>query len=138
MKATVIFLPNASSPLSVELPSARIVLPATTLSPTWTIGLWCEQILELASSKLATLYVSFPSFVLTTIVLIVGIIYSRASLGKINLEVQELSGIIKNESEDNQSLVMKINEMVSLDNIQVVSKSLGLTYNNENIKSVTE
>ena len=82
--------------------------------------------------------IMYKSFVLTTIVLIVGIIYSRATLGKINLEVQELSGIIKDESEDNQSLVMKINEMVSLDKIQEVSSQLGLTYNNENIKSVTE
>jgi len=80
----------------------------------------------------------YKYFVLTTVILVVGIIYSRATLGKINLEVQELSGIIKNESEDNQSLVMKINEMVSLDKIQQVSTELGLTYNNNNIKSVTE
>ena len=79
----------------------------------------------------------YKYFVLTTVILVVGIIYSRATLGKINLEVQELSGIIKNESEDNQSLVMKINEMVSLDKIQQVSTQLGLTYNNDNIKSVT-
>jgi len=80
----------------------------------------------------------YKYFVLTTVILVVGIIYSRATLGKINLEVQELSGIIKNESEDNQSLVMKINEMVSLDKIQQVSTELGLTYNNNNIKSVIE
>ena len=80
----------------------------------------------------------YKSFVFTTIVLIVGIIYSRAALGKINLELQELSDIIKDESEDNQSLAMKINEMVSLDKIQEVSNQLGLTYNNDNIKSVTE
>ena len=88
------------------------------------------------SNKLEKLI--YKSFVLTTIILVVGIIYSRAALGKINLEVQELSDIIKNESEDNQSLVMKINEMVSLDKIQQVSEELGLTYNNDNIKSVTE
>ena len=80
----------------------------------------------------------YKCFVLTTVILVVGIIYSRATLGKINLEVQELNGIIKDESEDNQSLVMKINEMVSLDKIQKVSTELGLTYNNNNIKSVTE
>ena len=80
----------------------------------------------------------YKFFTLTTIILVVGIIYSRATLGKINLEVQKLSGIIKSESEDNQSLVMKINEMVSLDKIQKVSTELGLTYNNNNIKSVTE
>ena len=80
----------------------------------------------------------YKTFALTTVVLVVGIIYSRAMLGKINLEVQELSGIIKDETEDNQSLVMKINEMVSLDKIEKVSSELGLTYNNDNIKSVTE
>lgn len=80
----------------------------------------------------------YKSFVMTTIVLVIGIIYSRAALGKINLEVQELSDIIRDESEDNQSLAMKINEMVSLDKIQEVSNKQGLTYNNDNIKSVTE
>ena len=80
----------------------------------------------------------YKSFVFVTVILIVGIIYSRAALGKINLEVQELSDIIKEESEDNQSLAMKINEMVSLDKIQEVSGELGLTYNNDNIKSVIE
>ena len=80
----------------------------------------------------------YKTFVLTSIVLVIGIIYSRATLGKINLEVQELNDIIKEESEDNQSLAMKINEMVSLDKIQAVSQSLGLTYNNNNITSVTE
>ena len=80
----------------------------------------------------------YKSFIFTTVILVVGIIYSRAALSKINLEVQELSSIIKDESEDNQSLAMKINEMVSLDKIQQVSNALGLTYNNDNIKSVTE
>ena len=78
----------------------------------------------------------YKFFVVITIFLIVGIIYSSASLGKINLEVQELNDIIKEEAENNQSLVMKINEMVSLDKIQQVSTQLGLTYNNDNIKSV--
>ena len=82
--------------------------------------------------------IMYKTFVLSTIILVVGIIYSRAALGKINLEVQELSGVIKTETENNQSLVMKINEMVSLDKIQQVSNELGLTYNNDNIKSVLE
>ena len=80
----------------------------------------------------------YRTFVFITVVLVVGIIYSRATLGKINLEIQELSDIIKEESDDNQGLAMKINEMVSLDKIQEVSDELGLTYNNENIKSVLE
>ena len=80
----------------------------------------------------------YRCFVFVSVLLIVGIIYSRATLGKINLEIQELSDIIKEENDDNQSLAMKINEMVSLDKIREVSNEQGLTYNNNNIKSVLE
>lgn len=80
----------------------------------------------------------YKTFVITTIFLIVGIIYSRAMLSKINLEIQDLSDTIKEEGEDNQSLAMKINEMVSLEKIQEVSDRLGLKYNNDNIKSIVE
>ena len=80
----------------------------------------------------------YKLFVVTSIFLVLGIIYSRASLSKINLEIQELSEIIKDETDDNQSLAMKINEMVSLDKIRTVSSEQGLTYNNKNIKSVIE
>ena len=80
----------------------------------------------------------YKLFIVISIFLVIGIIYSRAALGKINLEIQELSDIIKEESDDNQSLAMKINEMVSLDKIREVSNEQGLTYNNNNIKSVLE
>mgnify|MGYP004473951205 CR=1 FL=1 len=80
----------------------------------------------------------YKTFVFITVFLVMGIIYSKAMLSKINLEIQELNGTIKEETEDNQSLVMKINEMVSLEKIQKVSSELGLTYNNNNIKSVSE
>ena len=80
----------------------------------------------------------YRGFIVVSIFLVVGIIYSRAMLGKINLEIQELSDIIKEENDDNQSLAMKINEMVSLDKIRAVSNEQGLTYNNNNIKSVLE
>ena len=80
----------------------------------------------------------YRCFVIVSVFLVVGIIYSRAMLGKINLEIQELSDIIKEETDDNQSLAMKINEMVSLDKIRTVSNEQGLKYNNNNIKSVLE
>ena len=80
----------------------------------------------------------YKLFIVTTIFLVIGIIYSRATLSKINLEIQELSSIIKSESEDNQGLAMKINEMVSLDKIQEISDKQGLKYNNKNIKSILE
>ena len=80
----------------------------------------------------------YKLFLVTTVFLVIGIIYSRATLSKINLEIQDLSSKIKSSSEDNQSLAMKINEMVSLDKIMEVSNKQGLKYNNNNIKSVLE
>ena len=77
-------------------------------------------------------------FVFTTFSLVIGIVYSRASLSKINLEVQNLNAMIKDETEDNQSLVMKINEKVSLEKIQEVSQKMGLKFDNKNIVSITE
>ena len=80
----------------------------------------------------------YRSFAILTVFLIVGIIYSRAMLSKINLEVQDLNDKISMETDDNQSLAMKINEMVSLEKIQQVSNELGLKYDNDNIRSVLE
>lgn len=80
----------------------------------------------------------YRSFAILTVFLIVGIIYSRAMLSKINLEVQDLNDKISMETDDNQSLAMKINEMVSLEKIQQVSSELGLKYDNDNIRSVLE
>lgn len=80
----------------------------------------------------------YKGFAILTVFLIVAIIYSRAALSKINLEVQALNDKINLESDGNQSLAMKINEMVSLEKIQQVSNELGLKYDNDKIKSVLE
>ena len=59
-------------------------------------------------------------------------------MAKINLEVQKLEKEVELETDSNQSLVMKINEMASLDNIKEVSEKQGLAYNNENIKTIKD
>ena len=72
------------------------------------------------------------------IFLVIGIILSKSSLSQINVELQKLENQAANKSDENQSLVMKINEMVSLEKIKHISNEQGLTYNNENIKTVLE
>ena len=47
-------------------------------------------------------------------------------------------GKVEKVEDTNESLVMKINEMVSLENIQEVSNEYGLAYINDNIKTITE
>jgi len=78
----------------------------------------------------------YKSFICLTILLVVGIVFGQTSLAKINLEVQKLKEQVEAKEEENQSLVMKINEMASLENIQNVSNDMGLAYNNENIKTI--
>lgn len=78
----------------------------------------------------------YKSFVCLTILLIIGIVFGQTTLAKINLEVQKLKEQVETKEEENQSLVMKINEMASLENIQSVSNDMGLAYNNENIKTI--
>lgn len=68
--------------------------------------------------------------------LVLGIVFTSASVSKLNIELQEMSREVENQEDTNQSLVMKINEMASLENIQTISKNLGLSYNNENIKTI--
>ena len=78
----------------------------------------------------------YKSFICLTILLIVGIVFGQTALAKINLDVQKLKKQVENKEEVNQSLVMKINEMASLENIQNISIDMGLAYNNENIMTI--
>lgn len=78
----------------------------------------------------------YKSFICLTILLVIGIVFGQTSLAKINLEVQKLKEQVEVKEEENQSLVMKINEMASLENIQNISNDMGLAYNNENIKTI--
>ena len=68
--------------------------------------------------------------------LVLGIVFTSASVSKLNIELQEMSMKVDNQQDTNQSLTMKINEMASLENIQIISKNLGLAYNNDNIKTI--
>ena len=68
--------------------------------------------------------------------LILGIVFTSASVSKLNIELQEMNMEVESQEDTNQSLTMKINEMASLENIQIISKNLGLSYNNENIKTI--
>ena len=68
--------------------------------------------------------------------LISGIVFTSATVSKMNIELQKMNSEVEKQEDTNQSLAMKINEMASLENIQTISKNLGLSYNNENIKTI--
>lgn len=75
-----------------------------------------------------------------TILLIVaspfGIVFSQATLSKINFDVEKAKKEIAYQEKKNESLNMKISELASLDKIEEVAEKQGLSYNNDNIKSI--
>ena len=64
------------------------------------------------------------------------IVFSQATLSKINYEVEISKKELTAQEKKNESLIMKINELASLDKIQEVADSEGLSYNNSNIKNI--
>ncbi|MGI6325347.1 MAG: cell division protein FtsL [Bacilli bacterium] len=67
-----------------------------------------------------------------------GIVFSKATLSKLNIEVEQLKKEIGTQQKKNQSLTMKINELASLENIQTIAQNMGLKYNNDNIKIIVD
>ncbi len=78
------------------------------------------------------------AFLFLLILTPVVVVFSTSTLSKTNIEVERLKSKIKKQSNLNDSLYMKINELASLDNIQSVAKEEGLSYNSSNIKVITE
>lgn len=74
------------------------------------------------------LAVSFP----------VVIVFSKATLSKINYDVEEIKKEIEAQSKTNEGLNMQIGELASLDKVQEVAKNQGLSYNSSNIKSIED
>ena len=66
------------------------------------------------------------------------VVFSQATLSKVNYEVEKIKKEISYQEKKNESLNMKISELASLDKIQEVAEKQGLSYNNDNIKSIIE
>ena len=66
------------------------------------------------------------------------LVFSQATLSEINFEVEKTKKQISSQEKKNTSLTMKINELASLEKIQTVAKEQGLSYNNNNIRTVTD
>ena len=63
----------------------------------------------------------------------VTIVLSKAALSNMNLEVEVLKRQINTQKNSNESLTMKVNELKSLANIDIVAENEGLSYNSDNI-----
>lgn len=77
---------------------------------------------------------------LCTVVLLlfpVTVVLSKAALSNMNLEVEKLKRNINVQKNSNESLAMKVNELKSLANIDVIAESEGLSYNSDNVIVIT-
>ena len=66
------------------------------------------------------------------------LVFSQATLSKINFEVEKTKRTMTTQEKKNESLTMKVNELASLEKIQEVAKEQGLSYNNNNIRVIQD
>lgn len=91
---------------------------------------------RLKMSKFERLLYTLALFLL--VISPVSIVFSKATLAKVNFEVEKQKKEIEKQEKRNESLAMTIDELASLTKIQEVAEQQGLSYNNNNIKTVTE
>ncbi len=63
-------------------------------------------------------------------------VFSSALLSETNINVEELESKISKQNKTNESLAMQVNELASLQNIQTIAETYGLSYTNGNIKVI--
>ncbi len=68
----------------------------------------------------------------------VSIVFSQATLSKLNFQVEKEKKAIEQQKKSNESLTVEINELASLTKIQEVAEEQGLSYNNNNIKTIDD
>lgn len=95
----------------------------------------------MARKRVITLKGEKVLYVLIGLLIVLNVLgqsFSMALLSKTNIEVESMRTKIEKQENLNASLEMKINELVSLDNIQSVAYAYGLEYNNDNIRVIEE
>ena len=87
-------------------------------------------------SKFEKLLYSFA--VILLLISPICIVFSKATLAQVNFEVEKQKREITKQQKTNESIAMTIDELASLTKIQAVAEEQGLSYNNNNIKSIVE
>ncbi len=68
----------------------------------------------------------------------ISIVFSKATLAKVNFEVEQAKKEISKQQKTNESISMTIDQLASLTKIQEVAGEQGLSYNNNNIRTISE
>ncbi len=65
-------------------------------------------------------------------------IFFGANVGNLSLTVEKLKYEITTQEKENESLVMKVNEITAFSNVKEVVKDLGLSYNSDSIINIAK
>lgn len=82
-------------------------------------------------TKLEKMMISLT--VVTVFCVFLSVFFFSSKLSSVNIEVERLKKSVSKQEKINKSLEMKVNELVSLENMQLVAAESGLEYNNNNI-----
>ena len=63
-------------------------------------------------------------------------VFAKSTLSEMNYKLENSRVEIAEQNKNNESLRMKINELASLDNLEIVAKKMGLSYTSNSIKTV--
>lgn len=82
----------------------------------------------------------FMYFVILGIIILIPVsnVLSKALLSETNITLEKLKLEIDKQEKNNESLEMQISELVSMENIQKVADTYGLSYNSDNIINVNK
>lgn len=64
-------------------------------------------------------------------------VVTMAKLSESNIEVERLENAIKEQENLNESIIMQINELASLDKIREYANNAELSYKNNNFKTIS-
>lgn len=80
----------------------------------------------------------YGSAIIATIMTFVLQVFCSASVGNLNMNIEEVRYQISEQEKKNESLSMKVSELTSYDKVKDIVKDMGLAYNNDNIVVVSE
>lgn len=80
----------------------------------------------------------YVSAVLSVVFTLVLQVFCSASVGNLNMSVEQVRYEIDAQEKKNESLNMKVSELTSFDKVKDVVKDMGLAYNNDNIIIINE
>lgn len=65
-------------------------------------------------------------------------VYTKALLSETNIKLEQIKTKINKQKDANEALGMQIDELASIDHIQNIASESGLSYNNNNIKTIND